>query len=448
MTDSSYAPILSAPQVERIRAFATVRKLTAGEILYEPGDDTPPAYVVISGGIKILALGGPEERTVTSYGIGQFSGELLMISGRKSIYRCQATESGMLLELKARDLRTIIGRDAELSDVFMKAFLARRLSLKEHGHGNVVILGSRYSTATLAAREFLARDGHPFTYLDLDVDQTAQELLDHFGVSLSEIPVVICNNSTVLRNPTPERIAECLGFNSNIDQSQVRDLVVVGAGPAGLAAAVYAASEGLDVLVVEKSAPGGQAGSSSKIENYLGFATGVSGQELAASAIAQSEKFGAQIMVARNVESLNCDQRPYRVYLDKGESIAARAIVLAMGAQYNRPRVPNLDKFSGRGIYYNATFMEAQLCAKEKVIVIGGGNSAGQAAVFLSQNSAGVEMLVRSDSLAQSMSRYLIQRIEQNPNIHVHYGSELSGLDGVDHLESTSWIRKSSGEIS
>src|ERR1700728_2038119 len=185
--DISYSPILTAEQVERIRAFAVSREVTAGEILYQPGDDTPPVFVVISGGIKIVAVASGQEQVVTSYSMGQFSGELLMISGRKSIYRCQATESGTLLELKARDLRTIIGRDAELSDVFMKAFLARRLSLKQHGHGNVLVLGSRYSAATLAAREFLARDGHPFTYLDLDVDQTAQELLDRFGLSIKDI---------------------------------------------------------------------------------------------------------------------------------------------------------------------------------------------------------------------------------------------------------------------
>src|SRR6204780_3417750 len=376
--------------------------------------------------LSFLAVGGVEERTVTTYGPGQFSGELLMIAGRKSIYRCQVTETGTLLELSAKDLRTIIGKDAELGDVFMKAFLARRLSLTDKGEGNVVILGSRYSANTLAAREFLTRDGHPFTYVDLDVDQTAQELLDRFGISASEIPVVICNNAQVLRNPSPKEIAECLGFNSNIDESQVRDLVVVGAGPAGLAAAVYAASEGLDVLVVEKAAPGGQAGSSSKIENYLGFPTGLSGNELAASAIAQSEKFGAQIMVARTVERLNCGKRPYLVTLDNGQEIPARAIVLATGAQYNKPSLPNLDAFSGNGVYYNATFMEAQLCAGEQVIVIGGGNSAGQAAVFLAQNSAGVLMLVRSGSLAETMSRYLVQRIEENALIRIHYSSELT----------------------
>src|SRR5271155_3760903 len=444
----SYAPVLTAAQIERIRVFARPRQVMAGEVLYEPNDDTPPVYVVVSGEIKILAVGGGGERTVTTYKSGQFSGELLMISGRRSIYRCQVVEAGTLLELAARDLRTLIGRDAELSDIFMKAFLARRLSLREKGEGNVVVLGSRYSANTLAIREFLTRDGHPFTYLDLDVDQTAQELLDRFGVSIKDIPVVVCNNARVLRNPSPQEIAECLGFNSNIDDSHVRDLVVVGAGPAGLAAAVYAASEGLDVLVIEKAAPGGQAGSSSKIENYLGFPTGLSGHELAASAIAQSEKFGAQIMVARNVDHLRCDKRPYRVQLDNGQDIPARAIVLATGAQYNRPSLPNLDAFSGKGIYYSATFMEAQLCASEQVIVIGGGNSAGQAAVFLSQTCAGVKMLVRSDNLAQSMSRYLIQRIEENPHIQLLYGRELSALDGHDHLEKVSWIKKSSGEIS
>jgi thioredoxin reductase (NADPH) len=447
-TSPAYAPVLTPHQIERIGVFAKRREVATGQILYEPGDETPPVFVVLSGRIRILAMAGGEEQLVTSYGAGQFSGELLMISGRKSIYRCQGVESGTLLELRAKDLRTLIAKDAELSDIFMNAFLARRLSLKEHGHGNVLILGSRHSAATLAAREFLSRDGHPFTYLDLDGDPGAQELLDRFGVKPSDIPVVICNGTQVLRSPSPKQIAECLGFNSNIDEAQVRDLVVVGAGPAGLAAAVYAASEGLDVLVIEKAAPGGQAGSSSKIENYLGFPTGLSGHQLAASAIAQSEKFGAQIMVARTVERLSCERRPYRVHLDNGQNIPARAIVLATGAQYNRPAIANLDVLSGKGVYYSATYMEGQLCAGEQVIVIGGGNSAGQAAVFLSQNAAGVKMLVRSDSLAATMSRYLVQRIEENPRVQVRYSSELQGLQGGGHLECVSWINKATGELS
>jgi thioredoxin reductase (NADPH) len=446
-TSPTYAPVLTASQIQRIGAVALRRDVLSEQILYEPGDDTPPMFVVLSGGIRILAVSGGQEQTVTTYGVGQFSGELLMISGRKSIYRCQAIESGTLLELSAKDLRTLIAKDAELSDIFMKAFLTRRLSLKEHGHGNVLILGSRYSAATLAAREFLARDGHPFAYLDLDADHAAQEVLDRFGISQADIPVVICNGTQLLRSPSPEQIAECLGFNSNIDEKQVRDLVIVGAGPAGLAAAVYAASEGLDVLVIEKAAPGGQAGSSSKIENYFGFPAGLSGQELAASAIAQSEKFGAQIMVARAVDHLECEHRPYRVHLDNNQEIPARAIVLATGAQYNKPSLPNLDAFLGKGIYYNATFMEGQLCVGEQVVVIGGGNSAGQAAVFLSQNSAGVTMLVRSESLSATMSRYLVRRIEENPHIEVHHSSELESLEGKDHLDCVSWINRSSGEI-
>ena len=444
----SYAPVLTAAQIERIRVFAKSRQVAVGEVLYDPNDDTPPVFVVMSGEIKIVAIGGGEERIVTRYSAGQFSGELLMISGRRSIYRCQVTEAGELLELSARDLRTLIGKDAELSDIFMKAFLARRLSLRDTGSGNVVVLGSRYSANTLALREFLTRDGHPFTYFDLDSDPVAQDLLDRFGVSTEDIPVVICNNVLVLRNPTPNEVAESLGFNCNIDDSQVRDVVVVGAGPAGLAAAVYAASEGLDVLVVEKAAPGGQAGSSSKIENYLGFPTGLSGHELADRAIAQAEKFGAQIMVAHTVRRLHCEQRPYRVTLNDGQEVPARSIVLATGAQYNQPQLPNLDVFAGRGIYYNATFMEAQLCGGEPVIVIGGGNSAGQAAVFLAQKTAGVRMLVRSKSVTDTMSRYLIQRIEENPLIEMHYSSELTSLEGDGHLEQVSWIDKETREVS
>jgi thioredoxin reductase (NADPH) len=442
----TYAPYLSEEQINRIRVYAKPRQVISGEILYDPDDETPPVYIVISGEIRILAIGGGQESVITSYKTGQFSGELLMIAGRKSIYRCQAIESGTVLELQAQDLRALIAKDAELSDIFMNAFLARRLSLKTAGHGNVIVLGSRYSSDTLAVREFLTRDGHPFAYFDLDSDQATQELLDRFGVGSADIPVVICNNTQVLRNPSLNELADSLGFNSHIDDSQVRDLVIVGAGPAGLAAAVYAASEGLDVLVLEKSAPGGQAGSSSKIENYLGFPTGLSGQELADRAIAQSEKFGAQIMVAHAAVRLECDQRPYKVTLADGLVIRTRAIVLATGAEYNKPPLPGLEQFTGKGIYYNATFMEAQLCAGEEVIVIGGGNSAGQAAVFLAQNTRGVHMLVRSKSLTDTMSRYLIQRIEENPSIQLHYSNELTCLEGDGHLEKVSWIDRNSGQ--
>jgi thioredoxin reductase (NADPH) len=441
----SYAPILTQAQIERIRPVAKPRQVSADEVLYQPNDDTPPVFVVLSGAIRIVA---GEERIVTTYRAGQFSGELLIIAGRRSIYRCQVTEAGTLLELSAVNLRGLIGKDAELSEIFMKAFLARRVSLQETGQGNVMVLGSRYSANTLAVREFLTRDGHPFSYIDLDSDATAQEFLDRFGVAISDIPVVICNSALVLRNPSPKQVAEALGFNSRIDDSTVRDLVVVGAGPAGLAAAVYAASEGLDVLVIERAAPGGQAGASSKIENYLGFPAGLSGNDLASRAIAQSEKFGARIMVARAVERLDCGRRPYEVVLDDGEVIFARTVLLATGAEYNRPALANLEAFTGKGVYFSATFMEAQFCASEDVVVIGGGNSAGQAAVFLSQSAATVHLLVRGGGLGDTMSRYLIRRIEENSRIQMHTSTELNALEGDGHLEAVAWIDKVSGMVS
>jgi thioredoxin reductase (NADPH) len=282
----SYAPILTEAQIARIVPLAKERQVGAEEILYLPNDATPPVFIVLSGAIRIIAAVAGKEQTVTTYAAGQFSGELLMIAGRRSIYKCQAIEGGTLLELSVTSLRALIARDAELNDIFMKAFLARRVSLQEKGQGNVTVLGSRYSAGTLAIREFLSRDGHPFTYIDLDSDEAAQEFLDRFGIRTADIPVVVCNLDVVLRNPSPKQIAEALGFNSQIDEAKVRDLVIVGAGPAGLAAAVYGASEGLDVLVIERRAIGGQAAASSKIENYLGFPAGLSGSDLAARALA------------------------------------------------------------------------------------------------------------------------------------------------------------------
>jgi thioredoxin reductase (NADPH) len=284
--------------------------------------------------------------------------------------------------------------------------------------------------------------------VDLDTDKTSQELLDRFEIKLDEIPVVICNEHGVLRNPTIQKLADGLGFNSGIDESQLRDLIIVGAGPSGLAAAVYAASEGLDTLVIEIAAPGGQAGSSSKIENYLGFPTGVSGLELATRAITQAEKFGAKMMLAHGVARLDCDRRPYKVVLDNGNRLAARAIVISTGAQYNKPRIPNLEKFEGQGIYYGATYMESQLCEQEDIVVVGGGNSAGQAAVFLSQTASKVHMLVRSGQLSDTMSRYLIQRIVENPAIELHFKTEIVDLEGDAHLERVTWRSNASGETS
>jgi thioredoxin reductase (NADPH) len=362
-----------------------------------------------------------------------------MISGQRCLVRGRVTEEGEFLEVSGDGLRLLVARDAELSEILMRAFILRRLALIQSGFGMLVLMGSQHSAKTLELREFLTRNGHPYTYVDLDRDRISQELLDRFEVKPSEVPVLICGGRTVLRSPSISALAKCLGLNTDVNYSEVRDVIIVGAGPAGLAAAVYAASEGLNTLVIETHAPGGQAGSSSKIENYLGFPTGVSGQELATRATTQAQKFGANMMIARSVARLDCAQRPYRVVLDTGEALSARSIVIASGAQYNKPRIANLEQFEGDGVYYGATYMESQLCGGQEVAVVGGGNSAGQAAVFLSQTASKVHMLVRSGDLASTMSRYLVQRLTENPVVEIHFNTEITGLEGNGHLERVRW---------
>src|SRR5579863_691634 len=441
-------PVLTPAQIQRVRALGKVRRVEGGEILFEPDDTNVPFFVLLSGSMEIVQPALDGERPIAKHETGEFTGEITMVSGRRSLVRGRATAAGEFLELSGEGLRSLIAKDAELSEIFMRAFILRRLELIKRSQGNIIVMGSRHCANTLRLREFLTRNGHPYTYVDLDTDKTSQELLDRFQVKLEEVPVVICHGSTVMRNPSIQKLADCLGFNINIDESQLRDLIIVGAGPSGLAAAFYAASEGLDALVIETNAPGGQAGSSSKIENYLGFPTGVSGQELAARAITQAEKFGAKMMVAHDVVRLDCGRRPYKVVLDNGNALAARSIVIATGAQYNKPRIANLERFEGQGVYYGATYMEAQLCEDEDIIVVGGGNSAGQAAVYLSQTARKVHMLVRSGQLSDTMSRYLIRRIEENPSIELHYKTEIMALDGSMHLERVTWQDRTTGETS
>jgi thioredoxin reductase (NADPH) len=313
------------------------------------------------------------------------------------------------------------------------------VELVDSGIGDAVLIGSRHSSGTLRVKEFLTRNSHPYKYVDLENEPDVQSMLDHFHVAVTDVPVLVCRGELVLRNPTNAQIAECLGFNDAIDQTHVRDLVIVGAGPAGLAAAVYGASEGLDVLVLESNAPGGQAGSSSRIENYLGFPSGISGQELAGRAYTQAQKFGAQVLIAKGATELSCKRKPYAIEIDEGARVPARAVIIATGVQYRRLAIENLARFEGAGIYYGATFVEAQLCGGEDVIVVGGGNSAGQAAVFLAQSARRVYMVVRAAGLAQSMSRYLIRRIEDNNAIELLTHTELTALDGGDRLERVRW---------
>jgi thioredoxin reductase (NADPH) len=345
----------------------------------------------------------------------------------------RARGSTRVLAIEPDRLHGIVRTDTELGDILLRAFILRRVALIAENRGDVVLIGSHHCAATLPLQEFLTRNGHPHRFLDVDRDPTYQSVLDAFEIGIDAVPVVICRGR-VLSRPSIAQVAECLGLSA-LSSGAMRDLVVVGAGPAGLAAAVYAASEGLDVLVLEAYAPGGQAGSSSRIENYLGFPMGISGQDLAARAFVQAEKFGAEMSVARTALQLQCEYPLYRIDLGSGSTIEARSIIIATGAEYRRPSIPELKRFEGIGVYYGATQMEASLCQGEDVIVVGGGNSAGQAAVFLSGRARHVYMLVRGEGLKDSMSRYLIRRIEETKNITLHTRTRIEAVEGSTHLD-------------
>jgi thioredoxin reductase (NADPH) len=439
-------PVLTPAQQARVAAHGRVRQVQTGETLVDADDNGNKFFVVVKGHLNILKTSGDKEEVVAVDEPGQFTGELNMLSGRRGLVRIRAGEPSEVIEIDREELLALVQTDSELSDIFMRAFILRRLELIARGVGDVVLIGSSHSLDTLRIKEFLTRNGHPYSYVDLDHDADVQDLLDRFRVAITDLPVLICRAQVVLRNPANQQIAVCLGFNEGIDETQTRDLVIVGAGPAGLAAAVYGASEGLDVLVLESNSPGGQAGSSSKIENYLGFPTGISGQELAGRAYTQAQKFGAQVLIAKDAKRLACHRKPYAIEIDSGR-VPARAVIIATGAQYRKLPLENLAKFEGAGIYYGATHLEAQLCGGEDVIVVGGGNSAGQAAVFLAQTARRVYILVRSSGLAESMSRYLIRRIEESPTIVLRTNTEITALEGSDHLERVSWRDGQTGNV-
>jgi thioredoxin reductase (NADPH) len=440
-------PTLTPAQIKRIAAHGKVRSIGAGEVLIEAGAHVVPFFVVTAGRVEVIRPSGSTETLVAVHGPGQFTGEVNMLSGRPALVRSRASEPGEVIELDREHLLALVQTDSELSELIMRAFILRRVELIAHGLGNVVLVGSNHCAGTLRVKEFLTRNSHPYSYIDLDRDADVQVLLDRFQITAADVPVLICRGEVVLRNPTNQQIAGCLGFNEAIDQTQIRDVVIVGAGPAGLAAAVYAASEGLDVLVLETNSPGGQAGSSSKIENYLGFPTGISGQALAGRAYTQARKFGAQVIIATGAKRLVCERKPYAIEMDDNLLVLARTIIIATGAEYRVPSIENLSEFKGVGVYYGATFMEAQLCRGEEVVVMGGGNSAGQAAVFLAQTAKRVHMLVRGSGLAESMSRYLIRRIEQNPAIVLRTQTEIVALEGSNHLERVRWRNDQAGSI-
>ena len=432
-------PTLTSAQIARIASHGVTRPITRGDVLIESGQTDVPFFVLKAGEIEVIRPSGLGDLLVAVLRPAQFTGDISMILGRPAQMRLSVSESGEVVQLTRDQMHALIQTDAEISEVLMGALIHRRIAMVAEGIGDALLIGSGRSAATLRIKEFLTRNGHPFKYLDLDRDADVQDLLDRFHVDRAEVPVLICRGAAVLKRPSNQEIADRLGFNARIDKNHLRDVVIVGGGPAGLAAAVYAASEGLDALVIEASSPGGQAGSSSNIENYLGFPTGISGRDLAGRAFAQAQKFGANVMIAKGATELACERKPFGVSLDDGTSIPARTVIIATGARYRKPSLANLEQFEGVGVYYSATFMEAQLCAGDEIIVVGGANSAGQAAVFLARTVRRIHLLVRSNNLSASMSRYLVRRIEEIPTIQIRTRTEIVALEGDGHLECVQW---------
>jgi len=442
-------PELTPAQLARVEPHGRRRRLAQGEVVGEPGQPVTKIYVVLSGQLDALTPLQASTANMPRFTPGMFTGERSILSGGRFLGRISATVPTEVIEVERDELLKLIQTDTELSDIFLRAFILRRLQLIDRGYGDVVVLGSEHCTGTLHIREFLTRNGHPYTQRDLDTDAESQELLDRFNLTPEDVPVVICRGRSVLKNPTIQQLANCLGLNPTLDRTQIWDVVIIGAGPAGLGAGVYAASEGLNAVIIEANAPGGQAGTSSRIENYLGFPLGISGQELAARAYDQAQKFGARMLIAKTAVRLDCSRKPYRVLLDAGdgEALLTRSIIIATGVEYRKLAIETLRRFENAGVYYAATQMERRMCAEEEVAVVGGANSAGQAAVFLAETAKRVHMVIRSDALSDTMSRYLISRIDAHPRIEQHTQTEIVGLEGNGHLERLSWRTGRGGPI-
>lgn len=438
--ESQTFPVLSAAQMEVIRGYGSEEAVRAGTTLFERGQRNVDFFLVVEGAIEILDedVENPLE-TVRIHGPGEFTGELDLFNNRKILVTARARTVARVVRVKATDFRRMVAIEPEIGEIIMRAFILRRMGLIRHMQGSVVLIGPRHSSDTQRLQRFLMRNTYPHRLHDTEEDPDADGFLKCFNLSPDQLPVVIYSNDVVLKNPTNGELADSLGLTDTLDPNHVYDMTVVGAGPAGLAAAVYGASEGLDTLVIEGTAPGGQAGTSSRIENYLGFPTGISGQALAGRAQVQAQKFGARLAVSREAADLRCDETPYTITLEDGQSIKTRAVVIATGARYRMLDVPDYAKFEGAGIHYAASAMEAQLCQGEIAAIVGGGNSAGQAAMFLSRIVKHLFILVRGPSLSATMSDYLVQRIHANPNITLLSHTEVVALHGDRSLASVTW---------
>jgi thioredoxin reductase (NADPH) len=432
-------PTLSAGQIEVAKRFASgpARRFTPGEVIFEVGDKDAPAWLVLEGEVAITSRDGLDhDSLIVTHQPGQMIGEVSQLSGRASLAGGTAgPEGSIVLPFDASHLRALIIGSADIGEIIMRAFILRRVALIESGAAGSILIGEAGTSDLTRLQGFLTRNGYPFTTLDCCNDQEGHAVVERLGVGMDELPLMLCPNGTVLKRPTDAEAGVCLGITPELDPEKLYDVIVVGAGPAGLATAVYAASEGLSVLVLDQRAMGGQAGASARIENYLGFPTGISGQALAGRAFTQAQKFGAEIAIPMEVARLDCGARlrklgePLRMELTDGSTVRARTVVVAAGARYRRPEIPNLGKLEGAGVSYWASPIEAKLCEGEEVALVGGGNSAGQAVVFLAPKVKKLHLIVRREGLAATMSRYLIDRIEALSNVEFHPFTEIVGLE-------------------
>jgi len=429
-------PRLSEGQIEALEPWGQRRPTAVGEVLYHEGDPTCDFFVILEGKVKMVECfgAGNEERLISVHGPGRFLGELNLLTGEPVFVTAAVGEPGEVLVVPVDRLREIVARDAALGDLILRAYLLRRSLLIGLGTG-FKIIGSRFSPDTRRIREFAVRNRLPHRWIDLERDSAAEALLQALGVGPEETPVVIWGKTRLLHNPSNAELARVIGLRSPIPPQSVSDLLVVGAGPAGLAAAVYGASEGLSTVVLDAVATGGQAGTSPRIENYLGFPSGISGSELAEQAVIQAGKFGARLNVPAQAAALDEDDGHHVLWLDDGTRLASRAVLIATGARYRKLDVPNREKFEGISVHYAATEAERQLCRGDPIAVLGGGNSAGQAAVSLAETTVRVHLLIRHDELGRDMSRYLVEQIERNPKIVVHPNTAVRELIGDDVLE-------------
>jgi thioredoxin reductase (NADPH) len=440
-------PVLGAEMMVRVAAYGADEPVARGQALFQRGDRRADFFLVTQGEVAITRTGeAGDDEILTVHGVGQFTGELDQLNARALLVGARALTDGRVIRVQNKDFPRLMATEPDIGEIIMRAYILRRMGFLHHGQAGFVLLGRPNDADTLRLERFAVRNGYPMKLIDVETDPEATRVIEAYGLALDSLPAVITPDRCVLINPATAELADRLGLTELLDAHEIFDVAVVGAGPAGLAAATYAASEGLRTLIIEGVAPGGQAGTSSKIENYLGFPTGISGQALAGRAQVQAQKFGARLAISRMVVELDCDHHPYKLKLEDGQVATAKAIVVASGARYRKLSTPGYERFEGQAIHYAATAMEAKLCRGQSVVVVGGGNSAGQAAVFLSRTAGHVHLLVRGEGLAATMSDYLVQRIDRSQRITLHPFSEVTGLIGDRFLREISWTDRRTDE--